>query len=251
MSRLVAVAPPETPVFRVARGLDPTAPPDWTLAFEDGTFGNRFDDPRAVQGVPETERYRAIYCATQREAAFGETIARLRPSMDVLAELADIEDSEPFDLDLLGGEVSEDWRAKRRLGTLYLDPSLRFIDLDSSQTLQYLRRELAPQIRDLGLPDFDLSAVTGPHRKLTQEISRYIYEYEDESGGPVFAGIRYVSRLNIDWECWAIFDKRMGKSTTGMPESIFPDDPGLIEAANLFDLKIEIFPGQYSFLPHR
>ncbi|HET7478975.1 MAG TPA: hypothetical protein VFJ72_05600 [Rubrobacteraceae bacterium] len=48
----------------------------------------------------------------------------------------------------------------------------------------------------LGLEDLDLSAVTGPHRRLTQEAARYVYDLEDSSGSLAFAGIRYISRLN-------------------------------------------------------
>jgi hypothetical protein len=40
-------------VYRVARGFDTFAPPDWGWAKDDGTFGNRFDDPGAYRGIPE------------------------------------------------------------------------------------------------------------------------------------------------------------------------------------------------------
>ncbi|HET7478974.1 MAG TPA: RES domain-containing protein [Rubrobacteraceae bacterium] len=102
-------------VYRVARGLDAFAPPDWAYALPDGTFGNRFDDPAAAdKGVPEEERYRAVYCATERAGAFGETIARFRPSMELLAGLEEVEDDEPLDPELRGGVVPEEWRLSRR-----------------------------------------------------------------------------------------------------------------------------------------
>lgn len=62
---LPGVRSPET-VYRVGRGFDAFAPPDWTYALEDGTFGNRFDAPSAERDVPERERYRVVYCATER-----------------------------------------------------------------------------------------------------------------------------------------------------------------------------------------
>jgi hypothetical protein len=77
---LSVVTPPEL-VYRVGRGFDAFAPPDWAYALPDGTFGNRFDDPSAERDVPEGERYRVVYCATERAGAFGETIARFRPSV--------------------------------------------------------------------------------------------------------------------------------------------------------------------------
>ena len=39
---------PSGPLFRVGRDRDAWAVPDWAYAKEDGTFGNRFDDDRAV-----------------------------------------------------------------------------------------------------------------------------------------------------------------------------------------------------------
>lgn len=90
---LPTMGPPEA-VYRVGRGLDTFAPPDWAYALPDGTFGNRFDDPSAKRGVPEEERYRMVYCATERAGAFGETIARFRPSVRLLAGLEEVEDDE-------------------------------------------------------------------------------------------------------------------------------------------------------------
>lgn len=124
---LPAVRPPEL-VYRVARGLDAFAPPDWAYALPDGTFGNRFDDPSADKGVPEEERYRAFYCATERAGAFGETIARFRPSVKLLAGLEEVEDDEPLDPELQGGVVPEEWRLSRRAGSTRLVPDLLFAD---------------------------------------------------------------------------------------------------------------------------
>lgn len=36
---------PSRPLFHVGRDRDSWAVPDWAYAKEDGTFGNRFDDP--------------------------------------------------------------------------------------------------------------------------------------------------------------------------------------------------------------
>jgi hypothetical protein len=41
---------PSGPLFRVGRDRDAWAVPDWAYAKEDGTFGNRFDDPMGVCG---------------------------------------------------------------------------------------------------------------------------------------------------------------------------------------------------------
>jgi hypothetical protein len=41
---------------------------------------------------------------------------------------------------------------------------------------------------------------------VTRYISQWAFEQADEVGRPLFAGIRYLSRLNTEWECWAVFD---------------------------------------------
>lgn len=98
--------------------------------------------------------------------------------------------------------------------------------------------------------DVDLSLVMGPGRELTQRISRHIYEQRDVLGAPRFAGIRYVSRLDSTWECWAVFADRM-LHIPGMPdrpETIPPDDPDLLEIASLFRLTIETIDGSGRYL---
>lgn len=77
------VCTPNSPVFRIGRLPSPWQPPDWSYAKEDGTFGNRFDDPAG--------RYRVLYVASQRLACFVETLARFRPDIVLFDELADID----------------------------------------------------------------------------------------------------------------------------------------------------------------
>jgi hypothetical protein len=81
--------------------------------------------------------------------------------------------------------------------------------------------------------------VVGPNRKLTQEIARYVYERHDPTGQPFYAGLRYLSRSNVEWELWAIFADRIRHSPYAVTESIRAEDPDLLEAASLLDLRIE------------
>ncbi len=221
------------------RAASTPSPPGWAYALPDGTFGNRFDDPSADKGMPEEERYRAIYCATDRAGAFGETIARFRPSVKLLAGLEAVEDEEPLDPELEGGVVPEEWRLSRRVDSTRLAPSLLFADLTAPETMRVLRKDLAAEAEELGLKDLDLSAVTGPQRRLTQEAARYVYDLEDSSDSPAFAGIRYLSRLNPSWELWAVFHDRMLHEPGEVAEPIRADDPGLAEAATLLGLRVE------------
>jgi hypothetical protein len=253
MRHLTAVGPPATPVVRIARRPgDPFEPPAWTFARPDGTFGNRFDDPGQGEGRTVSARFRVVYCATRRAGAFGETVAHFRPPLHVLAtETASIAKAiESARGDLVDPEyprrglIPVEWRLRRHLGTTVLDPALRFVDIAAADTMQGLREDLASTIVNLGLTDFDLSVVTGSQRRLTQACARFVYEQTDESARPCFAGIRYLSRLNPEWECWAIFSDRKRHQAVP-PESVLPDDPELLEAAAILGSTIEDQDGQH------
>jgi len=223
-------------VFRVSRDFDVFAPPDWSWAQEDGTFGNRFDDPGKYRGIPEEDRFRMVYCATQQAAAFGETIARFRKSPRLVEGLRTIDDEEPFEPELEGGELPEEWRLGRRLGSTQFDEGLVFADFTSAEIFQILTEELAPLLVRFGLKEFDLSLITSRRRRVTQEAARYVYELA--SSGQVFAGIRYLSRLNPVWELWAVFHDRMVHLPEELSETVREDDPGLGEAASVLGIEI-------------
>jgi len=266
-ARLATVAPPAGGLYRIARGAGPFVPPEWERALEDGTFGNRFDDPSADEGRPPEERFRAIYCATQRAATFGETLARIRPSPSLLVALEAIDDDEPLEDALAGvldpedmrpidpadprrGLVSADWRIRRRVGHTLLDPALTFVDITNAETMQCLRTELAPLAARLRLKDVDLAVLTSQERRFTQGCARYIYDQTNGAGAPLYAGIRYPSRVNEGWECWAVFVDRI-RHAPGWPghsTTVFPDDEDLLSVARLFNLTIEIFPGQGNYV---
>ena len=232
------VGPPEAGVvFRVARSFDVFTPSDWSLAEEDGTFGNRFDDPGAYRGIKENDRFRAIYCATQRAGAFGETIARYRRSPKLVAALEQIDDEDHLEPELVGGILPEEWRLERYLGTTRLDEYLLFVDFAAPETFQVLTEQLAGLLIQFGLEEFDLSVITSRQRRLTQEAARYVYELSNT--GLTFAGIRYLSRLNLNWELWAIFHDRMVNTPEEILETIRYDDIGLREAASVLDIEIE------------
>jgi hypothetical protein len=134
--------------------------------------------------------------------------------------------------------IPHDWRVGRRLGSAVLFVTFPLADFDASETVQALRPVLAPAAVLLRLPDIDLSAIPGPQRELTQEAGAYIYSQRDAQGRPLYAGIRYVSRLNREWECWAIFADRLRHRPLRV-DPIAADDPDLYEAARTLDLAIE------------
>lgn len=153
--------------------------------------GNRFDIPGA--GV--------LYGATGTEGAFAETLAGFRPSATLLAKLRATGAAtlpEP-------GAVPAAWRQDRRLRRFTVQQPLPFVDVESPTTHTYLTLYAPEILAARGLSSLDVSDVRGPSRLLTRSIAGWFYSRTDEHGAPLYAGIRYVSRLG-DYECWAIFD---------------------------------------------
>jgi RES domain len=226
---LATVPRPGGPVYRVARIPDPFAPPDWMYALTDGTFGGRFDDPAGRLGIPPRRRFQTLYFAGSPAGAFAEAISRFRPDLDVQSALHGSRAA--------AGTVPAEWRAVRRVGMTVIEPSAVFVDIGDARTLAVLRRVLAPTALRLDVPDVDLSAVTGPVRQLTQEAARYLYELRTSAGHPRFAGIRYTSRLDRSWECWAIFTDRLAHRVIRV-DAIEANDAGLLEAARRLGLRV-------------
>ncbi len=235
---------PSVPVYRVSRTFDPFQAPDWIYVRPDGTFGNRFDDPRKKDGLRQSERFRTIYCADTHAGAYGETTSRLRRDLRTIAGLAAIDPDEPLDAAEYSGVITFEWRLKRRVGTLWLYDSLPLVDLVAHQTLHALRSDktIVGLADELGFDEIDVSTVTGAtkrHRPLTQQIAAHVYMQRDESGNPQFAGIHYPSRLNPKWKIFAVFDDRAPEPRRSSSHVIRSDDPALREIADLFSLAIE------------
>jgi hypothetical protein len=92
-NQLRHVPAPTNPVYRLTKlGIDPFEPAPWRF-----TGNNRFDDP--------AERFRTIYCASTRAGAFGETLARFRRSLRLIALMADVDDDDESLEDALEGLI--------------------------------------------------------------------------------------------------------------------------------------------------
>jgi RES domain len=219
------VAPPRAGLWRVARGDNPLA------VHVDGTGnpvtgGNRFD--------PVSLRYGVLYFGSDLQTCFGETLARFRPKLELLALVRQEWEARGF---MAIGAVAADWRQRRSAVRVRLPTGVRFLDVESPQTHQVLRRELALGLSSLGLSDLDVAAVRGPDRRVTQLISEWAYMAEGDEG-PRYVGIRYQSRLRSEWECWAVFDDEDLEIEVLETLPITPDMPALLEVAELFDLQI-------------
>lgn len=227
MTRPLAVTAADGPLYRVGRRPDAWAWPPWSAAGTDGTFGNRYDDPRS--------EYRVLYASSQRVGAFLETLARFRRDVALEAEYALIEADERDQAfpTLEPGLVPGDWRDKRCIGTA--SHAGRFVDAGHSDSLAHLRTVLAARLLHYGLDDLDASDLRGrAPRGLTQEISRYVFETGYDASGATLAGIRYLSRLGDDIVNWAIFEGADPDEQSN--DAIEPDDADLLAAMEKFHL---------------
>jgi len=218
---------PGARLYRVGRAPDPWAWPDWSNAAPDGTFGNRYDDPRSA--------YRVLYAASDRLGAFVEVLARFRPDPHVVAALEEIEGEEGRAL--APGQLDVSWLYRRRLGEASIQG--RFADVGHSESLAQIRRDLASRVVHYQLPDLDGSVIRlSAPRRFTQEISRYVYEQTTESGRRAFDGISYLSRLGDEFRNWAIFEpatEEAARTVARDPvvQEIRADDPDLRRALEI------------------
>jgi hypothetical protein len=212
-------------VFRVCKGPDPWAYPDWAQAGEDGTFGNRWDDPKSA--------YRVLYACSQRLGALIETLSRFRPDPEVLTGLAAIEGEDDEGV-LPPGHVPTSWFTARLMGEATLTG--RFADVAHGRSLAYLRGALAARVVHYGLDDLDGAAIrSSAPRRFTHEVSRFIYDCT-AAGQQQFAGIRYASRLGDEFENWAVFEP--GRPAEDQTRQIRTDDPDVVAAFDRLDLTL-------------
>lgn len=189
------VSAPEDGIWRVGRGDDPLAPrrplPHTLLSTK---TGNRFDS--------SDDKYAILYFSSTLEGCFGETLARFRPSLTVMAEIADEWRKLGF---MEVGAVPREWRQRRTCVKVSVPDGVQFLDLENRATLEFLRHDLALGLSSLGHQDLDISTIRGPDRRVTRLIGSWAYLATDESGMGL-GGIRYFSRIDSEWELWAVFD---------------------------------------------
>jgi RES domain len=183
---------PTLGIWRVGLATDPLgAPPP--LSKDDlaqSNAVNRFDSP--------TGTYRVLYFATDLDGCFAETLARFRPDPGLRDLVATEWDERGY---MAPGHVPAEWRHRRLAVRVQINPpAARFLDVEALSTRQHLRDEVAGPLAEAGLGDLDVAAARGPHRQLTRAVSGWAWD----NG---YAGIRYLSRIDTRWECWAVFDR--------------------------------------------
>jgi hypothetical protein len=218
------VAPPVDGLWRVARGDNPLAVP----------VGGGGAPSRANRFDPLMMSYGVLYFGTDLETCFGETLARFRPSLKMLALVEDEWQALGF---MAVGSVAADWRQRRTVVHVRLARDLVFVDVESPVTHQFLRRELALGLSSIGLSDLDVSTVRGPDRRVTQMISEWAY-MASSGEEPSYGGVRYESRIRSGWECWALFEDEELEIEVLETRPITPDIPEMQTVAKLFELQV-------------
>lgn len=125
-----------------------------------------------------------------------------------------------------------------RLGNRFDSPtqSYRVSYFSSSITGAVLRRELGHLLAYYDYKDLDVATVRGGDRRITRWIGKWAFDQRDADGRPVYAGVRYLSRLNSDWECWAVFEHAQTRELERKP--ILRSDRDLAKVARLYDLTV-------------
>jgi hypothetical protein len=192
-----------------------------------GRVGNRFDSATGEFGV--------LYFGSTLEACFGETLARHRPSTAVIATVKEEWERLGF---MNVGAVAADWRTRRTAVEVSLgaDRVMPFLDIEAVETQSLLRRELALGLSSLGYQDLDVAVVRGPDRRVTRLVAEWAFRQTDGTGEPLYAGVRYVSRICSEWECWAVFDDVDLEPLGTKPITL--DMPALQHVAKRFDLQV-------------
>lgn len=190
--------------------------------------GNRFDSA--------TGRFGVLYFGTDLETCFAETIARFRPS-EVAAQVVREEwRAEPAKYMAIGA-VPADWRMTRVAIHVCLPKTVLFLDLEDIASRNFLEEELSTQLVMLGEPRLDIATIRGHNRDITRAISEWAYGL-DQINKQQVAGIRYISRMGNDWECWAVFDKVVSDIEVVEYHPILPNDQALLDVASAYDLTV-------------
>lgn len=222
-----AVAPAPRSIWRIGRRPDPLEIRP-SLPASDLTrsgVGNRFDSPVAEYGV--------LYFGSDLETCYAETLARFRPDLELIAYVRDEWKKRGF---VEAGCVPADWRHRRVAVRVNLLGSLPFLDLESPDTLEFLRIELADRLLAFGYTDFDMGVVCGSDRRVSRIISQWTYDEIDEDENPRYGGIRYMSRIAPEYECWACFEDCSIEILE--QRAISEDDPHLLKIAKRYGLKV-------------
>jgi hypothetical protein len=210
-------------VKRITRPIEPTAfSRVGAVEARRARQGNRFDV--AGGGV--------LYAATDASTCFHEVCSRFRPSPFYKNLDTSLDAAAGFQIGIPG-----DWRFNRRVYDLRVETELPFVDISDYRTWKWLEGRLRGLLYERGLEHIDAKDVYSDDRTLTRAFAGEIYTATCDDARPMFAGIRYESRLN-NGECWAIFEDSAVEVTVLEERVISIDDPDLDAWARQWDVPL-------------
>jgi hypothetical protein len=165
--------------------------------------------------------HRTIYGASPAVASYAESLAaqRLRFTREgpALTELFD--DLDPDDQTSLleaverdwaernhmaPGTVAAGWRLERRLYELRLPRNGWFVAIERAESITAVSAALKSELGDLGLDQLSVGDLRSEHRVLTTTIADWVWHQTLDDGTKPH-GIRFGSKHDSTWSCWAIW----------------------------------------------
>ncbi|MBJ7330655.1 MAG: RES domain-containing protein [Solirubrobacteraceae bacterium] len=176
------------------------------------SWQHRFDDP--------LHDYRTLYCAEQPITCLREVLGDLRPNTKARADFMEFQRAQgihPDEVREPANEVTARWRQENALAPGVVRRTGRLADLGNRRLLEQLATAHAFVLAEHGMHQLDLTNITSKNRRVTQEISRDLYEHGA-------AGLLF--RSNHDGaRCRAVRrTRRDAASQTGHPDD--PRSPG-------------------------
>lgn len=215
---------PAGPVWRVgwaSAPLNPPAPKPIDLASSDA--GNRFDSI--------TGQFRTLYFGTTRRACLAETLAWRRPKPS-LVEL--IKNDDEWQQWMQPATVEQAWRHGRLLVAVELEGD--FLDIHHSRSVAWIERVFGSVLATLGYSNANVSTLMEDNRTVSRHLAEFLHNARDKDGVPVFAGIRYNSKLGNDLENWALFDRGYDGAVEVDRTTIDRNDPDYQAVCELYGL---------------
>jgi len=203
----------------------------------------RYDDVLGAD-ADSAIKFGTLYVGETPYATFLETLqvfrrrlSDVRKIMDSTVVEAEIR-QEFLEKELLEGRITESWASFRILANARINTIAPVFDLINPAAVQIVREQLAPTLIALGLDDLDFSHMLSDNRPLTQAISRWIWSMTNDSGQPLFSGIRYPSRFDPESICLVLYENRYVVDGDIDIQPITAQTPGFAAAATTLRLHI-------------
>lgn len=134
------------------------------------------------------------------------------------------------------GDIPRDWRDRRIAVRASFAKARPFVDVEAAGTRKALSNELTWLLDAIGLDDIDVAAIRSSDRRLTRWVSQFVYQARFDYPSREYSGVRFSSRLNDDWELWAVYEDVQFEEQERRPVLI--QDDALRAVATEFELNL-------------